>query len=150
MAGQTRSIAFTVSSLAPGSADLDASIIYKTVNSEGQLSTLAVSQNLVQKGLHDPHKITYLHPSGIVSYSILRAPAANTSSKSQEMVSAPVLLHLHGAGIEADSDLITHAFDPVSDLCAWVVIPSGVTSWSGDDWREYRTCTDTNRQLTSV
>jgi predicted esterase len=51
--------------------------------------------------------------------------------------SAPVLLQFHGAGVEADNDMVAHALDPVPDLCAWVVYPTGVTPWSGDDWHNW-------------
>jgi hypothetical protein len=27
--------------------------------------------------------------------------------------------------------------DPAYGICAWMLFPSGVTSWSGDDWRKY-------------
>lgn len=48
----------------------------------------------------------------------------------------PLLLQLHGAGVEAESDQVAHALDPVLNLCAWVLFPTGVTSWSSDDWRQ--------------
>jgi predicted esterase len=46
----------------------------------------------------------------------------------------PVLLNLHGAGLEADSHQVRHMLDAVPDLCAWVLFPSGLSGWSGDDW----------------
>lgn len=47
----------------------------------------------------------------------------------------PILLNLHGAGLEADSQRVRHMLDTVPDLRAWVLFPSGVTPWSADDWR---------------
>ena len=46
-----------------------------------------------------------------------------------------MLLNFHGAGLEADSDQVRHMLDSVPDLRAWVLFPTGVTPWSGDDWR---------------
>ena len=87
--------------------------------------------------LHDPHKLTFLHPSGIVSYAILRAPSDKVCRDVDLKSRLPVLLGLHGAGLEADSDRMRKALAPLSNLPAWVLFPSGVTSWSADDWREY-------------
>jgi predicted esterase len=87
---------------------------------------------------HQPHKITYLHPGGMASYAILRPPSpeaqrkCNTTNKK-----LPVLLSLHGAGLEADSEMVRHALDPLGDLCAWVLFTTGVTPWSGDDWHNW-------------
>jgi predicted esterase len=47
------------------------------------------------------------------------------------------LLALHGAGLEADDELVKHALDPLADICAWVLFPTGVTPWSGDDWHTW-------------
>jgi predicted esterase len=46
-------------------------------------------------------------------------------------------LALHGAGLEADNGMVTGALDPVSNLCAYVLFPTGVTPWSGDDWHNW-------------
>ena len=51
--------------------------------------------------------------------------------------SLPVVVNLHGAGIEADSDQVRHMFDGAPDLEGWLVSPTGMTPWSGDDWRDY-------------
>lgn len=48
----------------------------------------------------------------------------------------PIFLNLHGAGLEADSDQVRHTLDPVPDIPSWVIFPTGVTPWSGDDWRK--------------
>ena len=49
----------------------------------------------------------------------------------------PVLLNLHGAGLEADSDQVRFMLDSVPKIEAWVLFPTGGTTWSGDDWRQY-------------
>ena len=78
--------------------------------------------------------MTFLHPSGIVSYAILRAPKSS-SLETAERSKLPILMNLHGAGLEADSDQVRHMLDSAGDIRAWVIFPTGVTSWSGDDWR---------------
>ena len=49
----------------------------------------------------------------------------------------PIQLNLHGAGLEADSPQVRHMLDPLPDLRAFVLSPSGVTPWSGDDWHDW-------------
>jgi hypothetical protein len=136
VAGQTRPVAFNVASPAQNASSIHFVITYKSVHGDGHISRLEVTQNLTQQSVHDPHKITYLHPGGMVSYAMLRPPAKNATC-SYRKTSLPVLLALHGAGLEADNGMVAHALDPVPDLCAWVIFPTGVTPWSGDDWREY-------------
>lgn len=87
--------------------------------------------------IHDPHKITFLHSSGIVSYAILRPPSEKVCSSVDSGRRLPVLLNLHGAGLEADGHQVSHMLDSVPDIGAWVLYPTGVTSWSSDDWREF-------------
>jgi predicted esterase len=47
------------------------------------------------------------------------------------------MLQLHGAGLEADNEVVVHALDPLPDLCTWVLFPTGVTPWSADDWHTW-------------
>lgn len=89
---------------------------------------------LNQRLLSETQRITYLHPGDIVSYAILRPPPKRLC---QEHGSLPVIIGLHGAGLEADSMQVRRMLDAAYGVCAWVLFPSGVTSWSGDDWREY-------------
>ncbi|OQN98295.1 hypothetical protein B0A48_15574 [Cryoendolithus antarcticus] len=87
------------------------------------------------RDVYETHKFTYLHPSGIVSYAMLRPPKPNIWKRCKaEHGHIPILLALHGAGVEADSDLSRQSFDGYPDVCAWTLIPSGVTPWCGDDW----------------
>jgi predicted esterase len=99
-------------------------------------STLQVSQDVNYISMYLPHKLTFLHPGGMVSYTMLRPPAKNATCRSSQ-TELPVLLALHGAGLEADDSMVTGALNPVSDLCAWVLFPTGVTPWSGDDWHNW-------------
>ncbi|KAH7392819.1 hypothetical protein BKA66DRAFT_456959 [Pyrenochaeta sp. MPI-SDFR-AT-0127] len=135
VAGQTRPIAFNISLLTNNASFIAYNITYKATNST-QHSTLQVSQQLNHVSMYRPHKVTFLHPGGMASYAMLRAPAKNASCQSHQ-TRLPVLLALHGAGLEADSPMVTSALDPVSDLCAWVLFPTGVTPWSGDDWHNW-------------
>jgi predicted esterase len=68
---------------------------------------------------------------------MLRAPAKNATCGADPATSAPILLQFHGAGVDADNSMVAHALDSIPDLCAWVLFPTGVTSWSGDDWHNW-------------
>ena len=46
------------------------------------------------------------------------------------------MLGLHGAGVETNSEQVRDSFDAASDLQCWLVNPTGMTPWSGDDWRK--------------
>ncbi|KIW18297.1 hypothetical protein PV08_02585 [Exophiala spinifera] len=76
-------------------------------------------------------KLTFLHPSGAVSYATLRPPPRTVDRE------APILLNLHGAGVDADGDLARHMFEDAPHLPAWVLTPTGMTSWSSDDWHTW-------------
>ena len=82
-----------------------------------------------------PHRITFLHPSGTVSSAILRPPSPKACFKFSKRRSMPVMIGLHGAGLDINDPLVRNSFDPLPDLPAWVLFPSGTTNWSGDDWR---------------
>ncbi|KAH7412143.1 hypothetical protein DE146DRAFT_603008 [Phaeosphaeria sp. MPI-PUGE-AT-0046c] len=135
VAGQTRPIAFDVVLPAQNVSTLTYNITYRNINST-HTSTLQVYQDLKQIAMYQPHKVTYLHPGGIVSYTMLRPPARNATCHSGHK-KLPILLGLHGAGLEADDPMVAGALDPVSDLCVWVLFPTGVTPWSGDDWHNW-------------
>ncbi len=79
-------------------------------------------------------KITFLHPSGAVSYAMLRPPSASGTSAREQV---PVLLVLHGAGVEASGSEARHSFDDALELPAWVLIPAGMSPWSSDDWHTW-------------
>ncbi|KAF2269009.1 hypothetical protein CC78DRAFT_540444 [Lojkania enalia] len=137
VAGQTRPVAFNVSLPSSNSSSISYIITYKLLNIEGPLSKLTISQNLTKVSSYDPHKITYFHPGGMVSYAMLRPPARNATCKPAHNATLPILLQLHGAGLEADNGIVAHALDSVPDLCSWVLFPTGVTPWSGDDWHNW-------------
>ncbi|EPS43033.1 hypothetical protein H072_2982 [Dactylellina haptotyla CBS 200.50] len=86
-------------------------------------------------GVYDTHKYTYVHPSGTVSYAILRPPSAESGCENSETL--PILLSLHGAGVDADSEFSRNTFDGQPNLCAWLVIPSGGLAFWSDDWHAW-------------
>ncbi|KAF2031612.1 hypothetical protein EK21DRAFT_110739 [Setomelanomma holmii] len=135
VAGQTRPVAFMITLPSHNASAVKYNVTYRNINSSHS-STIQVSQQLTHRSVYDPHKVTYLHPAGMVSYAMLRPPAKNATCRSGHS-KAPVLLALHGAGLEADNGMVTAALDPVSDLCAFVLFPTGVTPWSGDDWHNW-------------
>lgn len=91
--------------------------------------------HLNHANITEPHKVTFLHPSGAVSYAILRPPSNQHVPENSK--SLPVLVALHGAGVEADSPLVKTAFEAVPDLSGWILSPSGMSTWSGDDWHTW-------------
>ncbi|ETI24184.1 hypothetical protein G647_03553 [Cladophialophora carrionii CBS 160.54] len=78
-------------------------------------------------------KITFLHPSGVVSYATLKPPSVSAASTHE----AAVLLNLHGAGVEAGGPLARHMFDGAPHLPAWILTPTGMSPWSSDDWHTW-------------
>jgi pimeloyl-ACP methyl ester carboxylesterase len=135
VAGQTRPLAFYITLPVHNASSVEYTVSYRTVNGT-DISNLPVVQGLNHLTIHDPHKVTFLHPGGMASYAVLRPPTKNATCPSAQS-RLPALLQLHGAGLEADSPQVTSALDPVSDLCAWVLFPTGVTPWSGDDWHNW-------------
>ncbi|KAL8806998.1 MAG: hypothetical protein Q9182_000979 [Xanthomendoza sp. 2 TL-2023] len=111
-------------------------ITYKQKNSANVCRTNVVTHVFHPRKSREPQKITYLHRAGIVSYAVLRPPSEEAIRHILPDIDLPVLLGLHGAGVETDSDMVRHAFDDGPDLRAWALYPSGVTTWSGDDWRQ--------------
>lgn len=139
--GQSRPIAFRVACMpdTPLSTRLDFEVTYHLATKEHEKLQLWVTgfpKHVQQR--NEPQKLTYLHPGGMASYAILRPPSPRAleicKSTNDKL---PVLLALHGAGLEADHELVRHALDPLPDLCAWVLFPTGVTPWSGDDWHTW-------------
>ena len=135
--GQSRPLAFSLSTSKPNIRKMNLTIAFKTEGSPKLLYQDLVSHNFFQASIFEPHKFTFLHPSGVVSYAILRAPSPNAYRGLSPGQALPVFLIMHGAGVEADSQEVRHMLDPVPDLPGWVLFPTGVTLWGGDDWRAY-------------
>ncbi|RMY68398.1 hypothetical protein D0863_07157 [Hortaea werneckii] len=138
--GQTRPIGLKVACVPPavelGPIMLKFNYVVEGMNEVQYLTLFGLPR---EHGLYEPQKFTYLHPSGIVSYAVLRPPSPHSrcNELGGDKSSPPILLQLHGAGLEADSRQVRHSLDEVPDLCAWVLFPTGVTPWSGDDWHTW-------------
>lgn len=135
VAGQTRQVTFDITLPSRNASSVAYNVTYMTVNGKHK-STLQVSQKVRHVSIYKAHKITYLHPGGIVSYAMLRPPAKNATCRTGQ-TKLPILLNLHGAGLQVDESPVPNTLDPVADLCAWVLFPTGVTPWSGDDWHNW-------------
>ena len=133
--GQSRPLAFHVSSQGPPVHSISLRITYAARTCRESLLSTVLFHKLRVRSIHSPHKFTFLHPSGTVSYAIIRPPSNAIDERRQSRL--PILLNLHGAGLEADSDQVRHMLDPVPDLHAWILFPTGVTPWSSDDWRNF-------------
>ena len=137
---QSRPMSFSIFANGKHSRHISIKITFKLRSSSQSLHVSTIPTALTVRDIQNPHRFTFLHPSGIVSYAIIRPPPWNTSwnenpERAQEEA-LPTLVNLHGAGVEADSGQVRHSLDAVRDIPAWVLFPSGVTAWSGDDWRK--------------
>lgn len=138
VAGQTRPVSFVISCNDECNPYLQLEVEYRIIEKRRDRSkVLRLSHQFEQKASHEPLKVTFYHPGAMVSYAIVRPPPANRSCPVDPDGLLPVLLLLHGAGLEADNDIARHAMDPLPDLCAWILIPTGSTPWSGDDWHTW-------------
>ncbi|KAJ6262170.1 hypothetical protein Dda_2975 [Drechslerella dactyloides] len=113
---------------------LDGCLIYRQNDAEDAFKSFQIPLTSLAEP-YAPHKFTYAHPAGIISYGVIRPPSLRSDcGKSEDL---PILLSLHGAGVETNSAMSRNSFDSLPDLCAWLIIPSGVTPWSGDDWHAW-------------
>ena len=126
--GQTRPLSFRLSAQSSSPVlSFSLIVIYVKCDSPDFLLRSTTSIAFSTHSIHSPHKITFLHPSSIVSYAILRAPSKKASSELLPSKRLPVFLHLHGAGLEADSHQVRHILESVPDLPMWIIFPTGVT-----------------------
>ncbi|KAA8913215.1 hypothetical protein FN846DRAFT_772479 [Sphaerosporella brunnea] len=132
--GQSRPVKFRIMELPRNSTELELAVKYRRDGEKGSVEVLATHGLNHVNNWWEPQKYTFLHPSGIVSYAVLRPPSPKAPCTPGSQSKLPVLLSLHGAGVDADSQQNKEAYDKLPDLCAWLVLPSGVTTWSGDDW----------------
>lgn len=134
--GQSRPITFELSCHSRCSNSIIIGMEYRKKRETETTILSSGPQSLKERAIVEPHKITYLHPGGITSYAVLRPPSRNATCRT-DAGNPPILLQMHGAGLEADDPMVAHALDPLPDLCAFVVFPTGVTPWSGDDWHQW-------------
>ncbi|MCJ1477293.1 hypothetical protein MMC13_005964 [Lambiella insularis] len=133
--GQSRSIAFRIADFDHVNPSIPLRLKYQ-IRGSCNKNSVTVSPVVSQRASNEPHRMTFLHPSGVVSYAILTPPTLRDSNILHGKT-VPVLLNLHGAGLEADSEQVRHMLDAVDGVEAWTVFPTGVTSWSGDDWHTW-------------
>lgn len=133
---QSRPLSFRLHHLKAIVTTLQIRLKYTKCQSSSALYTRSVSYHLSSCGLREFHKYTFLHPSNTVSYAILRPPSHIATFAAGPDDAWPVTVNLHGAGLEADSKEVRQSFDGAPDLRCWLVCPTGMTEWSGDDWRK--------------
>ena len=134
--GQSRPLSFEIAHSHVTAAEVTLEATYKVDHLPTVCRTCQATYIIQSQKAEELQKITYLHPGGIVSYGILRPPSEKALRSAGPDASFAILICLHGAGVETDSDLIRHAFNDAPELKAWLLFPSGVTTWSGDDWRK--------------
>ena len=128
--GQTRPIAFEIRSDLSCPVSVSFDIQYKAVGDSGPSEHVSVTHTVIKrKSIYEPHKITYLHPGGMVSKSVIQAPVGRAAT-------APILLQLHGSGVDPEWPSVAESLASLN-LRAWSVFPSGVTPWTGDDWHQW-------------
>lgn len=94
---------------------------------------LTLTFHLTAAGANGLHRFTFLHPSGVVSYALIRPPDVVARYDDR----TPVLLALHGAGVDVDGEMMRHSLDGVKNLPALTVFPTGMNTWSADDWHTW-------------
>ncbi|EAW14667.1 uncharacterized protein ACLA_000780 [Aspergillus clavatus NRRL 1] len=100
----------------------------------GVQETHLLQMNLGEVPIHQAQRLTYYN-AGIVSYALLRPPPTECAFATwKESSNLPLIIALHGAGTSADSPRVREMLDGAYETCAWMLFPSGVTAWSGDDW----------------
>jgi predicted esterase len=133
VAGQSRPVAIYFDCGAGHKSEILFSIKYHIAGKDDDLSiTFEARPKLQVYG--EPHKVTYMHPGGIVSYAVLRPPSPVAIRSVSKGTLLPILVALHGAGVDTDGHDMKHSFDTLPDLKAWALFPSGATPWCGDDW----------------
>ncbi|KAL1968758.1 hypothetical protein VTN77DRAFT_1584 [Rasamsonia byssochlamydoides] len=134
---QSRPLVFDIILGQSSNMEFSVEIAYRLVNGgDGIWTTTPFKISLVERSSVDAQRLTFLHPAGVVSYAILRPPPRSSTCLSSQRP-LPVLLSLHGAGLEADSKQVREMLNAAYGLCAWMLFPSGVTPWSGDDWHTW-------------
>ena len=140
--GQTRPLNFKITSRSPNAETIQLKVRYETARLSTDLDQedlssshwLSIHHALRRRRVDEPHKITFFNTNGVVSYALLRPPPQNLSTEYSVDGGLPVMLVLHGAGVDVNDDLTRTSLDAVKDLPAWTLFPTGGTSWSADDW----------------
>lgn len=133
--GQSRPLQFRLDSIYDPGLELVASVTFRAVQTELQHSTLeklCLPFRARHRERNEPQKITFLHPSNTVSYAILLPPSEKVVKQHKGWL--PIMVSLHGSGLDVDSRQIKHSFDGAPDLPAFLLFPTGMSPWCGDDW----------------
>ncbi|KAL4959894.1 uncharacterized protein BDV14DRAFT_193424 [Aspergillus stella-maris] len=133
---QTRPLIFRITTDNVSMTEFPVTIRYR-ISQGATMKNQTFWVKLTERSLDQPQRYTYLHPAGVVSYAIIRPPPLDSCNSSHLEGSLPVIIGLHGAGLDADSDQARGMLDAAYGTCAWMLFPSGVTSWSGDDWHTW-------------
>jgi len=135
-AGQSRPLKVRITDFPTNTTNIPLLIQYRVEGGGSGIEHISTSLAFpVTKSIYSPHIFTYLHPSGIVSYATLHPPSPNATCHSPQ-TDPPILLSLHGAGVDVHSGPAQDVYAKLPGLCAWLLLPQGVTLWSGDDWRK--------------
>ncbi|GAM83718.1 hypothetical protein ANO11243_017070 [Dothideomycetidae sp. 11243] len=138
--GQTRSLTVRISCRATCPETLEFVVVArKSSAATGHRSYRVKSPafNIRYRSLDEVFKLTYRHPTGTVGYVMLKAPHIESwTSRSGIKDTLPIMLVLHGAGLEADAAELTRSLDDAGKLGAFVIFPTGGSPWSGDDWHQ--------------
>lgn len=132
--GQSRPVPFRLGDI----DDVDKEVLLKVrlrLGGQTKVEEHELPIRTVHHSATEAQKFTFQHPSGAVSYAELRPPADTHGTPSTQ--SLPVIVALHGSGVDADSDMARHSFDAAKDLPAWIVFPTGTGPWCGDDWHTW-------------
>lgn len=137
---QTRPLMFNITLGIPFDLVFDVDLSYSINGGHSKMFTERAFQvKLTANSYQETQKVTFLHPAKIVSYCILHPPPpfpiCSTGNASRAV---PVMIGLHGAGLEADDTQVRSMLDAAYNICSWKLFPTGVTRWSGDDWRMFR------------
>lgn len=123
-------------------------VVYKHQGLEGDTRRVQACHEVKEmEDIFLPHTFTYPHSSGIISHGVIRTPKPKVYSKIPDNEEeswergpwSPILLSLHGSGVDVRKEEFRNVYqEKLSNLYAWIVMPSGVTHWAGDDWRKSR------------
>jgi predicted esterase len=133
VSGQTRPLVFELNELQSPDQNLSVVIDFRLEASQATHS-ICTSVQTKRRGDGEPVKITFRHSSGALSYAVLRPPN-NSLRVSREQL--PVLVALHGSGVDVDGDQSRTSFDAARSLDAWILFASGMSPWCGDDWHTW-------------
>ena len=135
--GQSRPLKFRITNHPSNSTKVSLLIQYRVEARASSIFKISTVLTFTQvDSVYDPHIFTFIHPSNIVSFAALRAPSLNPTCKYSPVTKLPILLNLHGSGVDVHWRSAQNVYEAMPNLCAWLLIPQGVTLWGGDDWRK--------------